>query len=107
MSKMSEKALWEHMSKPLKSGACWMTELCDVSAERRGIGLNRWLLAVKEYCDIQRRAGRRKENEYILKPELVTELYVEMDRVYPSLEYCLAPKKLSERQGASAVRSSS
>ena len=107
MSKMSEKALWEHFCKPLKSGACWMTELCDQTAERRGIGLNRWLLAVKEYCDMQRRAQRRSENEYIMKAELVADLYKEIDWIYPALEYCLAPKKVSERKGASAVRSSS
>ena len=107
MSKMSEKALWEHFCKPLKSGACWMTELCDQTAERRGIGLNRWLLAVKEYCDMQRRAQRRTENEYIMKAELVADLYKEIDWIYAALEYCLAPKKVSERKGASAVRSSS
>ena len=31
-------------------------------------------------------------------------LYAEIDRVLPSLEYCLAPKKIAEKTGASALR---
>ena len=53
MSKVTDKALWEHMSKPLTSVGRYMSALCDVSAERRGVGLNRWLLSVKDYCEMQ------------------------------------------------------
>ena len=56
---------------------------------------------------MQRRAQRKAENEYILKADLVTELCKEIDMIYEHLDYCLAPKKVSERKGASAVRSSS
>ena len=105
MTCMTDKDLWAHMSKPLKSGAKYMTEPCDESAERRGIGLNRWLLSVKEYCGMQLRESVKKANEFILKPELFNEVYQEIHDVLPHLAYCLAPKKTYEKSGSSAVRS--
>ena len=34
--------LWGHFEKPEKTGAAYMTELCENSNERRGVGINRW-----------------------------------------------------------------
>ena len=47
----------------------------------------------------------KQHNNLILKPEVCKELYGEIDKVMPSLEYCLAPKKTKEASGASNLRS--
>ena len=41
----------------------------------------------------------------ILKQEVCKELCAEIEKVLPSLEYCLAPKKNKEASGASNLRS--
>ena len=38
-AKMSDPDVWANFNLPLKSGGLWMTELCSIDAERRGIGL--------------------------------------------------------------------
>ena len=50
-AKMSDPLVWEQLSKPLKTGAEYMTELCSTEPERRGVGINRFLHAVIAYCE--------------------------------------------------------
>ena len=40
----------------------------------------------------------------ILQPELVKEIYQEIEKYKPAMECCLAPKKAFEKQGASSLR---
>ena len=94
------------MKTPLKSGAKYMTELCDPSSERQGVGINRWLDAVKKYCQYQQDPVVRRQNGALLAEARLKELYEEIDKVLPSLEYCLAPRKIKEKKGAGNLRSS-
>ena len=91
--KMTDEAVWADMVKDQRSGAMFMTELASEDAERRGIGFNRWCLAFRMYLLKQIYPETKKHNEYIMKESLVTELYVEIDRILPSVTYCLAPQK--------------
>ena len=38
--------VWEHLSKPEKIGAKYMTELCNAEGERRGVGISRLVQAI-------------------------------------------------------------
>ena len=105
-AKMSDADVWQHFSTPLKSGAMYMTELCSKEEERRGIGINRWLHAVKVFCEHQKEPGIKKANEALLAPKKFSALYEEIDRILPSLVYCLAPQKPKVKSGASSLRSS-
>ena len=82
-----------------------MTELCSKETERRGIGVNRWLKADLDYCVYQLDENVKKQNKVLLDPDKFKELYAEIDRIKPSLEYCLAPKKQVEKTGAASLRS--
>ena len=105
-AKLSDELVWKHFNQPLKSGGPYMTEFCSKEAERRGIGANRWLHAVMLFCQYQMEDGIKKQNEGLLIEEKCAELYAEIERILPSLEYCLAPKKVKEQCGASSLRSS-
>lgn len=105
-AKMSDEEVWKHFDTPLSSGAQYMTELCSKGDERRGIGLNRWLHAMVLYCEYQKDPETKKKNEALLKEDKAKELYAEIDRVLPSLKYCLAPKKETKKSGAATLRSS-
>ena len=102
--KLSDCEVWKQLSKPLKSGAMYMTEFCAASEERRGIAANRWLHAVVLYCHYQVTEGIKAENKALLNTQVFDELYTEIEKILPSLEYCLAPKKQSEKSGASSLR---
>jgi len=94
------------MSKPLKTGAKYMTELCSVSKERRGTGLNRGLLSLISYVKYQLDPEVRKQNEKVMNEVKFKELYEEIARILPSLEYCLAPRKVAAKEGAASLRGS-
>ena len=66
-AKMSDPAVWEQLSKPLKTGAEYMTELCSLEAERRGVGINRFLHALISYLEHQLDGDIRKRNEVVLE----------------------------------------
>ena len=104
--KLPDADVWKHLCKPLKSGAMYCTEFCSVSEERRGVATNRWLQTIIAYCQYQNEDKVKKQNEAILKPENYRELYEEIDSILPSFEYCIAPKKVSEKAGAASLRSS-
>ncbi len=105
-AKMSDAEVWKHFNQPLKSGAMYMTEFCHKDAERRRTATNRWLHSVLLFCQYQKEASIQKTNEALLQQEKCKEVYAEIDRLLPSLEYCLAPKKVSAKTGSSSLRSS-
>ena len=68
--KLSDAQVWKHMSQPLKSGGPCMTELSMESAERRGVGFNRWLLSMKLFCEYQNDPDTKKLNKFLLQKKL-------------------------------------
>ena len=104
MARSTDKKLWLEMKKELKSGAKYMSELCDQRAERRGVGANRWLYAMVEFCRYQKRPEVKSENEKIMAPVMFKRLYDEIVKMLPHLEVCLAPKKAKKKEGAAALR---
>ena len=105
-TKLSDQSVWEQLSKPLKSGAEYMTELCSTDPERRGVGINRFLHALISYCEHQNDAEVRKRNGLVLEATKCKELYEEIDSILPSLKYCLAPRKTPMKEGAASLRAS-
>jgi len=57
------------------------------------------------WCKYQLTPECKQYNELLLQPHICTALYEEIDRILPSLEYCLAPKKKKQSEGASVLRS--
>ena len=104
-SKMSDSEVWRHLATPLKSCGMYMTEMASDTAERRGVCVNRWLHAVKVFCEYQQQPGIRKANDSLLNSTKCSELYDEITRILPSLSYCLAPQMHKAKTGASSLRS--
>ena len=46
-----------------------------------------------EYQKYQKTEGMMKQNKFILKEDIYTQLYREIEMIYPSAVYCLAGKK--------------
>jgi hypothetical protein len=103
--KLDDADVWGHLSQPLKSGAMYCSELCSPETERRGIGTNRWLHAMLCYCKYQVDPKIQNQNKMIIQTEKYDQFYAELERITPSLEYCLAPKKLTQKAGAASLRS--
>ena len=91
-SQLSDKEVWGHMVMPLVTGAMFMTEYASKDEERRGVAINRWLMSVLLWCQYQKQSEVMTQNKFILGSKY-EEVYAEIERVYPSLESCLAPKK--------------
>ena len=64
---MSDAAVWDALVEPLSSGAMYGTELASETPKRRGVGLNRAVHALVEYCSLQLSENTRKANEYCFK----------------------------------------
>ena len=62
-------------------------------------------MSLLTFCQYQLSVVGKQQNNLILKPEVCNELYTEIVKVLPSLEYCLAPKKNKEASGGSSLRS--
>ena len=103
--KLSDAAVWQQLCKPLKTGAMYATEFASTDPERRGIAANRWMHAVLVFCEYQMKKSVNEQNKFIMNEILYDELYAEITRIMPSLQYCLAPKKVSEKSGAASLRS--
>ena len=102
---MSTDAVWAALVKPQRSGAMFHTEYASRDPERRGIAINRWLMAVLNFCKHQKSENVKRQNEFVLKEAVFQGVYAEIDKMYISFEYCLAPKK--ERQvSGNALRAS-
>ena len=104
--KFSDDQVWTGMCEPQKTGAKYMTEYASEDPVRRGVAISRWLQPLVEYCRHQKTDTVCTQNKYIMQEKLQRDLYEEIDRILPALEYCLAPKKVMEKKGASMRRSS-
>ena len=71
---MDDKAIWNAMTQPLKSGTLYMTEYASETAERRGIACNRWLKSLLDYLEYQNADDIKKRNKYILNDPIFTSL---------------------------------
>ncbi len=61
---------------------------------------------MKVFCEYQQTPQIRKQNEALLIDAKCEELYTEIEHILPSLQFCLAPKKVVTQSGASSLRSS-
>ena len=102
---LKDEDVWTHLNQPQKTGAIYMTEYCSKEVERRGIAVNRWLHAQLLFCKYQDQKSTKDQNKFVLSSVVFAELYAEIARILPSLEYCLAPKKQFEKKaGAASLR---
>ena len=101
-----DKEMWQSMGEPIRSGAPCMSELCFSDKERRGVGINRWLQPLESYMKYQQEERNKKHNQMILSERIFTEVYAEIDKILPSVTFCLAPRKYAEKKGANLLRSS-
>ena len=102
---LKDEEVWKHLNAPQKTGAVYMTEYCSKEDDRRGIANNRWQHSQLLFCKYQQDATVKEQNRFVLSPVVFKELYEEIDRILPSLEYCLAPKKTFEKKdGAASLR---
>ena len=97
-AQMEHKKVWEDLNKPLKTGAMYMTEFCSKKEDRRCIAINRMLQPLVEYLKYQKMEGVKAQNEFILKPEIFTQLYAEINQVFDAATYCLAGKKVCQER---------
>ena len=103
-ARMADEDVWHQLKQPTNN-AEYATELASPDAERRGIGLNRWLQVMVVFCEYQLREDITKHNKIVMNETVCNELYAEIERILPSLKYCLAPKKVSLKHGTSSLRS--
>lgn len=97
-----DKAVRQAMSFPLKSGVAYMAGYASLDFERRAIAADRWLNSMLVFLQYQQNIVTKKRNQASMKENLFNQLYAEIDRIFPSVEYCLASKKVSVPRGASA-----
>ena len=105
-SKLSHPEVWKTLGWPQKSVAVYRAEYHSQKDERRGVDTNRWSYSMVNFCYVQEQEEHRKLNGRTTPQNMVSELYVEIDKILPSLEYRLAPKKEHEKKGTSSLRSS-
>ena len=103
---LTDEEVWDELVKPLKTGAVYMTEYASVLPERRGVAINRFLMAVLNFLSHQRTEEIKKKNKYVLNPKICEDVYAEIEEIYPALQYCLAPKKQADKSGANVLRQS-
>ena len=98
--------MWQHLIRPLKTGARYMTELAASDAERRGVGLNRYLQILVDFCQYQTMPEIKAHNQVIMKEAMYLQLNAEVDEMLPVFKALLAPRKARESSGANALRTS-
>jgi hypothetical protein len=104
-NKMSDVACWKNMVMPQNSAVAFMTEMSSLDNDRRGVGINRALSALVDYCKRQNKEEIKWRNQHILTDKIFTGLYAEIDTVLPSLLYICAPKKPKQsKASASSLR---
>ena len=102
---MKYEDLWKNLNVPMKTGAAYATELCDASDERRGVGINRWAVCMRDFLKYQQQEDVKKGNEYWLDAGKCTKLYDEINTVLPSLEYIIASQVRKQSKQGSGVAS--
>ena len=85
-AKMSDATVWKPISGRSLCAQC-ITELSSKNVYQRGEGLNRMLQTVILFCHHQQDPKVKEHNEAVLKETMFKEVYDEIDRVLPSLEY--------------------
>ena len=80
--KLSDASVWEAFNQPQKTGAMYMTELCSQATERRGVGINRVLHALKTFCEHQQEISVRAQNQALFKDQMFQEIYAEIDQSF-------------------------
>ena len=101
---VDEKRMWQHLNRPQKTGARYMMELAASDAERRGVGLNRYLQILVDFCQYQTMPEIKAQNQVIMKEAMYLQLNAEVDEMLPVFKALLAPRKARESSGASALR---
>jgi hypothetical protein len=105
-NKMSDVACWKNMVMPQNSAVAFMTEMSSLDNDRRGVGINRALSALVDYCKRQNKEEIKGRNKHILDDKIYKGLYAEIDKILPYLEYVCAPKKPRQSKGGvSSLRS--
>ena len=84
-----------------------MTEYAAEDPERRCVAVNRWLPPIVAYCRYKKSSEAAEQNKYIMNEKVAREMYEEIEHASPAFEYCLVPRKIREKSGASMPRSSS
>merc|ERR1711907_664167 len=92
---IDDASVWNHVSQPLKSGVVYMPEYASHTPERRGIACNRWSKSLYGFLVYQIETETKKPNKCVLKDNIFTVLYETIQSMFPSVEYCLAPKKVA------------
>ena len=69
-----------------------------------GRRINRFLQVLAEYLKYQKMDSIQAQNRFIMKEEIFTQLYKEIDFIYEAAVYCLAGKKVYQKKGASSLR---
>ena len=105
--KLSDEEVWKAVCEPQKSGAPYATEMASEDVLRRGVGINRFLYAMKHFMEYQKRENVVAQNKAIINDKIREQLYEEIDTIYPSICYILAPKMENAKKGISSLRSSS
>ena len=105
-AKLKDAQVWTQMQEPLKSGAVWMSEMCSKEPERRGVGINRFIHAMKTFCEYQKDPSVLAGNKAVLKEQMYDDLYKEIEEMLPALQYGLAPERQLEKKGAALLRAS-
>ena len=62
-----DRTVWKHLSKPLKTGAAYMTEYASPREERRGVAANRYLQVVVAFCKYQQQKEIKQQNEVLIE----------------------------------------
>ena len=57
---LADKAVWECLTPPLKTGAAYMTAYASADEERRGTAINRWLLSVLNFLQVPAEEAHRQ-----------------------------------------------
>ena len=63
-----------------------------IASEERIVALmNRWLKSLYDYLVYQRTVEQKRKNKFILNDNVYDMFHAEIDKILPSVEYCLAP----------------
>ena len=81
-----------------------MTEYASLREERRGVAANRYLQVVVAFCKYQLQKETKRQNEVLSEGKKCRELHEEIGEMLPVYEILLAPKVVSVKEGAAALR---
>ena len=101
---LSSGQLWEALGQPLKSGGPYSSELTEVSNERRGVGINRFLVPMLAFLEQQNTQECIRRNKSILQETVYEQFHEEVQKYLPSVRFITAAKKEYVKQGAAILR---